>query len=310
MLGLFDRLRGKEIMPDKLRIIEIYRLTISGLPASMTYGQLFQAITKVLHREQRYIKVNSKHHSVEIMPASGEQSRRTVHRLRFTSYKEGSRPDVLNTETSKIQKNPLPTYLESVEYTHAILCRDKERYLLVLEHNGQGIWANTIAHFIEIVCNKYYSDIFIADTPSKEGIVVNLVPVPGESFRTKLLNLERITKATLRIVKPNPCWDDYEFLLGDMAKESNAGVIDITSIAPRRRGLSKKFGIVRYILDLFTHEHLDRAIVEGQTKDKTKEKYSTEADGIKEHVSVPTDAKGQVDSSAIYAKMDSLSSTK
>ena len=291
-------------MSKKTRTIELYRLTISGLPESVSYDHLLQKIAGAIPKSRKYLKINSKHYSIEKCSVSEK-----VTKVLFTSYKEGSRPDVLDTKTNAILKNPMPDNFESVEYTHVLGFLKNDKYLLILELNPQGIWANTIARFIEICCKHYSSKIFGEGLYPKEEIIVNLEPVPGRSFQEKVEGLQRITKATLRIVKPNPCWDDLESELGGMSKESNARMVEVTSTAPRGKSLSKMSGIVRYIFDLFQKKHLDGAIIEGKTAEKTTERFTTKNENIKEKVTVSQNANGQINSDEMYNEMEILTST-
>lgn len=288
-------------MPQKARTLEVYRLTISGLPEGISYNQLFKKIIKIIPEDQKYFIINSKHYSLAKCKVNKEDDSLE---LQFTSYKEGNRPDVLNTETNTIQDNPLPLNLESIEYTHALGCPKKDRYLLILERNSQGIWPNTVAKLIELICKKY--SMYLFEKRLREEIIVNLEPVPGSSFQEKVKKLKRITKATLRIVKPNPCWDDLENELGDLSDKSNARMIEVTTSAPRGKSLKKKDGLVHYILDLLAKKQLDRAVIEGRTEDKTKEKYTTTEESVKEQVSISLDDKGQVNSNEIYNEMGIL----
>ncbi|MDO4584907.1 MAG: hypothetical protein Q4D62_12485 [Planctomycetia bacterium] len=289
-------------MPQtKSRTIEAFRLTISGLPENISYNEVFKAIAR--HSEEYKYTYRSKY---IFLKDCNYSKRQDALQLRFISYKEGEKPDVIDTTTNMIQDNPLPSNFESVKYTHVLGIKD-DRYTLMIERNAEGgVSPKEIIFFIQYMCNTYWKKLFGEGIKPLEEIVVNIEPIPGPSFIEHLKGLERIKEATVRIVKKNPSWKDFSGPIGELSDRSNAAKADITIVAPRGKGLKKEDGICLFIQEAYSKRELDWASVTGDTVDKKRITYKTSEDSIKEKVSVNIDSKGQIIATEIYDQLFDL----
>jgi len=138
-----------------------------------------------------------------------------------------------------------------------------------------------------------------------DAVVVSVEPIPGEEFILRIDALERVTKASYRVVKPNPGWADLEGTLGDEAGASKAAYADVGMTAKPRGTLAKGTGIVAHIKALFNKRHLGHAAIAGM-REGNEDKFTTEQLGRKEFRAIQTDERGQVLPNDAYNKMEGV----
>jgi hypothetical protein len=284
----------------KRRKFEIHRLTISGLSDGTDYRKLINYIgDNTVSLKDAIWAHGDKTHAMEETFLRDDYLR-----LKFLSYKTGYRPDILDTEDFTIEPNPLRSNQAGIDYTHALLVPRGDQWLMVIEKIQGGIWPDTIALYFNWMLNTFpLPDGVPRDLV--EEIIVSVEPEPGESFFRRIEELDRVTRATLRIVKPNPGWDDLENELGDEANESRAARADITMAASPRSSLAKRGGIIGRMRELFRLHRLGHAEISG-TKGKTVDNFTTEQLGQKTQRTVQLDQNGQVISEDAYNQMERI----
>lgn len=289
-------------MPTAEIKVDIFRLTISGLQSNSDYCDLIMAAATDLRSDTKAvtITVNRKTHALSDFRKS--ESYQNCIGLRFLSYKSGHRPDILNTQDFSLQSSPLAPDQANVEWTHALVGTDPSRpgkFLLLLENNFHGIHSGTLEYYLQRLLRKI--------SPTKlakvgQAVVVSLTSEPGVQFIQRLHDLDRISTATLRVVRPNPGWRDLESLLSEEADESDARRIDLEMAARRGASLSKKEGLVARILQKFTNRTLDYAAISGNRNGKP-DSFNTDKLGKKAMATVETDSFGQIDAAAAWKEL-------
>jgi hypothetical protein len=124
-------------------------------------------------------------------------------------------------------------------------------------------------------------------------VTVNLEAEPGPEFLARIEALDRITEATVRVVRPNPGWRDLETELGEKAGESDAKKVDLTMTARRKSSLSKQGGVIGWIRDAFSQRELGFAAIKGR-KGRQAETFTTEKLGKHSMLNIETDDRGQI----------------
>ena len=113
----------------KRRKIEVYRLIISGLKDDADYLQLLRRARTAIKEELNVVQTggDKSHalHEVKLMRGSLW--------LRFYSYSEGERPDVINTKSLNIKPNPLSDNETQVYWTHALISPLKKRVVMLTQ---------------------------------------------------------------------------------------------------------------------------------------------------------------------------------
>ncbi|MGC8494646.1 MAG: hypothetical protein ACP5SH_23225 [Syntrophobacteraceae bacterium] len=288
-------------MPTKRRKIEIHRLTISGLPENISYGSfLSRLLNKPL--SELIMRAGEKWH------AAGEISIRNHRlRLRFLSYTQGLRPDVLDTDMLSLQPNPLTPSQTNVEWTHVLGSLKSGRYILLIERNNSGIWPSTIERYLQWVADSFYESREEAnrEDADQEPVTVSLEAEPGPQFLERMESLDRITEVTVRTVRPNPGWRDLQTTLGEMAGESDARKIDLTMTARRRASLDKQSGILAWIRNAFIQRELGFTAIKGQRGRQT-EKFNTEKLGKHATINMDVDERGQVIADDAWEKLTDI----
>ncbi|MDP9175473.1 MAG: hypothetical protein M3O30_16650 [Planctomycetota bacterium] len=283
------------------RRFEIHSLTISGIVDGSDYRNVIldsRAQIKLL--EEAIWKHGGKSHALEEYELTKDKSPSL--RLKFISFKTGRRPDVLDTSKFVIQPNPLRRNQTGVDYTHAILVQAGDKWLMVIEKNGDGIFPGSIGLYLNWMLDRTVAPKISED----EEIVVSVEPEPGQAFIQRINGLDRITEATLRLVKPNPGWEDLESELGSEANTSRARRAEITMAAKPRQSLTKTTGIVGRIRALFNQRLLGYAAIVGKRDDGTEDRFNTKQLIRKENREVQLDENGQIVSEDAYNAMDEI----
>jgi hypothetical protein len=215
-------------------------------------------------------------------------------RLRFLSYTSGHRPDVLDTSEFSVQPNPLTPTQTNVEWTHVLGGLKNGRYILLVERNFNGLWPSMLERYLQFMVNRFYQpDESEEGDGDQEPVTVNLEAEPGPEFLERIDALDRITEATVRVVRPNPGWRDLGTELGEKAGESDAKRVDLTMTARRNASLSKQGGVIGWIREAFGQRKLGFAAIKGRRGNQT-ENFNTEKLGKHAVLEIETDDRGQL----------------
>jgi hypothetical protein len=227
-------------------------------------------------------------------------------RLRFLSYTKGHRPDVLDTAQFSLQPNPLLPEQTNVEWTHVLGGLKNGRFVLLIERNFNGLWPTTLEHYFQAIIDRFYepagADALVRD---REPVTVNMEAEPGPEFLARIEALDRVTEATVRVVRPNPGWRDLQTELGEKAGESDAKAVDITMTARRRASLSKRRGIIGWIRDAFGQRELGYAAIKGR-RGNQQESFTTVKLGKHAAVNFEMDDRGQIIPEDAWAKLSEM----
>lgn len=268
-------------MPVLKRKVELHKLTISGVGDDTDYAALVRmARGQAGDLSQVVLRSGGKSHALYSADVAG-----TDLRLRFMSFTTGHRPDILDTQDFSVEPNPLPPNTTGVEWTHVLGRNVEDRFVLALERFQAGIWPATVERYLQWLIDE--------NLPDLPNVVISIEAIPGERFIQRLNALHRITKATVRTVRPNPGWPDFETELASESEESDAKKTDVTMTARRNGSLNKQRGIVGAIKSLFGRQELDYAAVEG-TRGDARDAFNTQRLGKSATVEFPLDAQGQV----------------
>jgi len=297
-------------MPTKRRKVEVHCLTISGLPKEATYARF---IIGVRQRFRDLGSVEWKHSDkTHALKSAAFHNHRLC--LRFYTYKGGYRPDVIDIQTHNISDSPYSETQAGLEYTHALGGKINGRYILLIEKTQGGLWPRQIENYLQWLIDKFHQPEQNAEEEGIDGeepepVTVSLEPAPSEEFITRMNSLERITKATVRTVRPNPGWDDLETELAGESRASDSHKTEVTMSARRNRSLSKTGGIVQAIRDLFSRNDLHLARIEGK-RGSQSDSFSTEKLSKYRYVRMDIRNDGQISESSAWETlaqmMDSL----
>ena len=138
-----------------------------------------------------------------------------------------------------------------------------------------------------------------------EPVTVNLEPEPGPQFLERMESLDRVTEATIRVVRPNPGWRDLQTELGEKASESDARKVDVAMTARRRASLKRGTGILGWIRQAFSHDELGFAAIKGQRGSRA-ECFNTERLGKHSVLDLDLDDRGQVVSEDAWTKLSEM----
>lgn len=116
---------------------------------------------------------------------------------------------------------------------------------------------------------------------------------PGEEFLDRLDQLTRITKASVRTVRPNPGWGDLETELASQSEASDAHKVEVTFSARRSASLSQADGVLAAIREMFVEQELDYAAIEGERAGR-RDSFNTAKLGHRERIRLESDDNGQV----------------
>ncbi len=284
----------------KRRKLELYRLTISGLNDDVDYQSFLMKLWKNLHdREEKIFESGDKSHALDQL-----QRKKGNLWMQFFSYAEGERPDVIDTEDLSIHDNPLGESETFLHWTHGLGKQLKDRYVLLLERVQTGIWPSKVEQYFQWLLDhpENESDALKATADPDEPISVSLELEADKSFMKLVNSMDRIVSATVRIVRPNPGWQDYDKLLGEEARDSDAKFAEVTMKARRGASLAKRDGIVQAMRDLDSHNKLGKAVVEGDI-DEERKTVSTESHGKSQYKYLATNENGNVAHDAALDKL-------
>ncbi|BCA53476.1 hypothetical protein W02_06160 [Nitrospira sp. KM1] len=282
-------------MPTKQRKVEVYRLTISGLEQDSNYGRFVLDVRRKARRlSDLAMKAGDK--SYVLSEAKLEHN---YLRLRFMSFTKGYRPDVLDTEAFHVQPNPLTDTQTSVEWTHLLGRRCGVRYMMLIERNQRGIWPSSVEHYLQWMIDKFHNE---NTSNAAEPVTVSLEAEPGPEFIRRLGTLDRITEATVRIVRPNPGWQDLDTELGIVARESDAHKAEVTLRARRRSSLKRQGGFIQWIRSKLGRGELGYAAIKGR-RGVERDSFNTEKLGKHALLDFEINDRGQVTTTDVWTKM-------
>ena len=287
-------------MPTKQRKIEVHHLTLSGLPDGTSYGAFLHNLRgRTRPVAEMIMNAGEKSHALN-------ESTLRNHRLRmrFLSYTKGHRPDVLDTDQFSLQPNPLTPTQTNVEWTHVLGGRKNGRYVLLIERNFNGIWPTALERYLQIIIDRFYKPSESEDN-NLEPVTVNLEAEPGPEFIDRINSLDRITEATVRIVRPNPGFRDLDTELGDQAERSDARRADITMAARRNSSLSKNQGIINWIRERFNQKLLGFAAIQGW-RGRQKDNFTTKKLGKHSKLNIEMDENGQIVTDDAWEKLSEM----
>lgn len=276
-------------MASRRRKVEVHRLTISGDIGSQTYGQLIRASREALTLDEAVREVGARSHALHDATIVGGRLR-----LTFLSFTTGFRPDILDMADYSLGPNPLTDTQTGVEWTHCFGGKKKDRFLLLVERARAGISPRQIESYLQWLLHEVGT--------SADPIVVSLEPVADESFLDRIEAMDRIKRATVRIVRPNPGWSDLESDLGEQSAESDAGKSEVTMFARRLQSLRRNRGIIKAIERSVKAGDLDYAKVVGETEGQ-EESVDTVRYVRSESVELQLDENGQVLHSDAWSKL-------
>lgn len=289
-------------MANRTRKFELYKLTISGLVDKTDYSLLIYDVWRGTAKDLKslYWEHGGKTHGLRAVERGNDGGLK----LRFFSFRTGDRPDIIDVNDGTIGPNPMTESQTGVDYTHALLRLLKGEWLLVLEKTQPGLYPSALSLYINWLLDTFASEK--GDGRVVSSIVVSLEPKVDASFVSRIIELDRISLATIRIVQPNPGWSDLDSDISAEAAASRAARADVTMSAKRGESLSKTAGIVGEIRKEQREGTLGFARIEGAKPDGSRDVF-TSAQMVESVFSkVPVDARGQVVSSTAFARMNDV----
>lgn len=295
------------MMQLRRRKVEIHNLIISGLPQGVEYNTFIQQLRqKITNLGECELKYRGKTHAL-----ISTSSQNGCLWMRFYSYTQGHRPDVIDISSHDITGSPYKKSQAGVEYTNILGSKINDKYFLLIEKVQSGIWPSAIESYLQWLVDEYYKPEKSSEIDNDiQPITISLEPDPSEEFIQRMNSLDRVIKATVRTARPNPGWSDLETELGKESQASDAHKSEITMTARRNNTLSKKGGIVKAIQDLYKEGQLKYARVEGW-RGNTPDAFSTEKLKNNQFVNLEIDDDGQVkESSALEIFQEIMRSLK
>jgi hypothetical protein len=283
----------------KRRKIEAYRLIISGLRIGLGYADVLRRARASLDDER------------EAVQRLGDKSC-VLHNMEpidlglwlvFYSYTEGDRPDVIDTSTLTIHANPLADDETQIEWTHALYSSSLDRNLMLIERVQRGMWPSRVESYLQWLLDHPRNESLRREVQAnaQEPLTVTLELEVAGSFMEQVDAMSRIASASLRIARPNPGWQDYENLLSEEARASDAKYAEIEMHARRNASLRRDDGIVEAMRAMDQNNTLGHAAVEGVLDGQTQ-RISTEKHGRAMVKYLPTDEDGNVQHDAAREK--------
>ncbi|MBX3458571.1 MAG: hypothetical protein KF696_01250 [Planctomycetes bacterium] len=268
----------------KRRKLEVHVLIISGMDGPAGYIDLLtNTRSRMRTLRETLIRVGSKNHGMEQVEQRGDAVA-----LRFFSFTEGERPDVLDTDRFEIQDSPLSESQTPLAWTHVVGKPVGDKFVLVIEKSQGGLWPNALEDYLNDLLFKFHKDE--RDRPT---YTVSVEPKAGSRFVARVRQMDRIRRASIRTARPNPGWADLETTLGHEAGASNAHKAEVEMTAARNAGLSRNNGIVKRILDLAAAAQLTFAAIEGE-RNGQHERFDSEKLGEYRYVDLNVDTDGKV----------------
>ncbi len=174
--------------------------------------------------------------------------------------------------------------------------------VLIVERVQAGIWPSRIEEYFQWMIDRQASTAKIKKYVAEDEVTVSVEVEPDEAFMKRVLAMDRITSAMVRIVRPNPGWKDLDKELGGEADESDAHYAEVKMNARRNASLEKTKGIIMAMKDMDTKKQLGRAVVEGKVDGET-EVISSERAGRHQYKHMPTDSQGNVAVDKVFEKL-------
>ena len=288
-----------------IRKVEVFKLTISGLPIGSDYSAFLAKLLDAIV-DPSDLRFEDRGRSHVLHSATQQDDRFHV---RFLSYKRGHRPDVIDTTGLNLVQNPIGVDQTPVEWTHVLGGQTNRGYLLLIEKYQASMGPPTIERYLQFLVDEHPAALAVAaPTRGKDPITINLEAVASDVFVRTATSFTRISKATLRTVRPNPGWSDLDSLLADEARESDAAKVDVTMTSRRNQSLAPNQGIVKAIKDKAVSQSLDYAEVVGE-QDGKQIKITTKRLALYRELNFELDATGQVNHESAWDQMASYLNT-
>jgi hypothetical protein len=215
------------------RKLLLYRISAHLDGKSMNYTKLFKEVSalpiqsRMLERQKRFIAIPS------IFFAQ--------HRVFCVAYQGtvGLNPMFFNRENAQERIEPLGEEEILATKTHVVIDPEKKR--AVIEYNHNGAKASDVALILQTAA---------ANVEGWSDVVLEFTPVPAMEFLQAIKGFERISSASIVVVKPNPGWTDDYTTLTKVGEDSHAQSVELSASAGRGGSLSKTKGIVKFITDM------------------------------------------------------------
>lgn len=202
------------------------------------YAELFQKIEAITPSD-RCLDQGERQLSLPTVTNSNGR----VHLVAYEGDK-GVNPLIFNIEVGSERHARLHRNEILATRTHAVIdCATRK---VVLEYNQRGAKAADFASMISA---------FGARALNNEAFNFELTPVAGGTFLEELQKFGKVQLASVKLIKPNPDWNDAEDALTDLAADSDARMFEVTMTAQRQGSLSFRHGILASIRNLVTREH-------------------------------------------------------
>jgi hypothetical protein len=167
-------------------------------------------------------------------------------RVRMVAYEgdKGVNPLIFNIEEGSERHTRLRNNEILATRTQAVIdCATRK---VVVEYNQRGAKSSDFASMISA---------FGARALGNEAFNFELTPIPGDSFLEELRKYGRVQLASVKLIKPNPDWNDAEDALSGLAADSGARTFEVVMTAQRQNSLSFRHGILASIRHLVGRSH-------------------------------------------------------
>lgn len=156
--------------------------------------------------------------------------------LRIVTGTPGSAPTLFDLETGKERTGPLNK--TEIVAASAIVAVNPISRGVVVERRRPGVPISSIEKLLSSLGRENgYDDLTIA-----------LTPLAAESFLEELEEFQRIRRAEVLLTRPNFNWTtNAQALVGELASESDADVMEVAASAARGQSLRRDGGIVQDI---------------------------------------------------------------
>ncbi|MCC7479213.1 hypothetical protein IT575_12245 [bacterium] len=292
-------LPGEVCMPVSVvsRRLEAYTLTISELPAGTSYFSFIEGLLELYpdgsdraktKGEKTHVLLKAARHGAKLM-------------LRFGSYKEGYRPDIVDADDLEISTTQLAENETFIAYTHVVLKEQPGGALMAVERNQQGIWPGGIGKYLTWLMDKAAKS-----NPGHKlynpRVMIELTELADVSFMQAVNDLDRIRVASVQIPRPNRNWLDLEGQLSETADESDARTVELKMTARRNGTLDKKGGVMSFMNFLSKTGKVFSAKVVG-VEDGQKKELSTAKSIKKVQMDITTDDHGVIPEESAYSAL-------
>lgn len=147
----------------------------------------------------------------------------------------GDRATALDKKTKKVITVEAGQNLDFANEVWIAVDLQAPRYIAIQrKFKGNGVPMSSITRLFEEVAKSFYG----------KHASLTFEPQISESFSREIDNLDRITKASIRINRPNYDWRVLDSVLDSVGDESNAGSIEVQAVSHRGESLDKNSGLV------------------------------------------------------------------